>query len=323
MDEAIRSTARLLADRDFDDVLLVCHSNPDGDTLGSAYALRRGLELLGKRCWVRYEEGYDAAFDFLTRDLKAPDAPVRRIVTVDVADLSLVKGGLDRDPDLAVDHHKNNRVPAAYKLCLPDRAACGEIVFELLTELGVPMERDIARALYTAIATDTGRFCYQNTTSRTFRIAAMLCDAVPEGGFADINDLVFETRSPRQMKIEAFAVNSMLMLRNGSVAALGLTDAQMRELGNPERDFSEVINVLRRVEGVKVAVFVRERDGAAKVSLRAKPGFDCARLCERFAGGGHAGAAGCTLQCGVPEALERITEAIIEVMDEQRSHSSQ
>ena len=321
MAELYRAAAELLAKEDFDDVLLVCHSSPDGDTLGSAFALCRALKKLSKRCAVRFDKRDDHTFDFITDGAPPLDFEVKKLVTVDVADLSLIGYELEKEPDAVIDHHRINSVQAPFRLCLPDHAACGEIVFGIIEELGVGFDEYTACALYAALATDTGRFLFPNTTRRSFEIAARLCDFVPAGRFAGLNTRIFETASIEKLRAEAYAVSHVLLSHGGAVAALALDRSSMARLSPKETDFDNIINVLRRIDGVEVAVFAREKNGAVKVSVRSKNGFDCSALCARFGGGGHTGAAGCTLGRPAEEALGRVLAAIDEVLDDWRSSS--
>ncbi len=311
MNEEFSSLCSLLCDPSFDGILVLSHAKPDGDALGSAYALCLALRKMGKQAGVFCEKRDDDTFDFITCLADRGDFPIRRVICVDVASPELLYG-LDPDAqvDVAIDHHRNNRVEAPAKLCLCDRAACGEIVFELLQQLSVPMDEAIARCLYTAIATDTGRFCYANTTRRTFAIAAELCSYSAVGNFADINKRVFETVSQKTMLLEAYAAKHCRLFFEGAFAALVVDEEEKKRLNAKESDYDGLINVLRRIKGVRVAAFLRWRDGAYKVSLRGEPGFDCAALCERFGGGGHKGAAGCTLKGDASFVLEQMVNAV-------------
>ncbi|MBQ9544310.1 MAG: DHH family phosphoesterase [Clostridia bacterium] len=314
MSELYRAAARLLAAPDFDDILLVCHDSPDGDTLGSAFALCRALKMLNKRCAVSFEKRDDHTFDFITDCAGQIDFEVKKLVTVDVADLKLVSSGIPKSPDAVIDHHRLNSIDAPFKLVLADHASCGEIVFGIIEELGVDFDEYTARALYTAIATDTGRFLFSNTTKRTFEIAARLCSFVPGGNFSDINNVVFDTSSIEKLRIEAYAVQHVLLTHGGEVASLGLDKPEMDLLSSKESDFDNLINILRRIEGVRVCVFAREKNGSVKFSVRSKGAFDCSALCARFGGGGHSGAAGCNLDLPVKEALAKVLAAIDEAL---------
>lgn len=314
MIQAFKPVCERLLDPAFDNVLLVCHANPDGDTLGSAFALCAGLRKLNKQAQVYFEPRKDSTFDYITKELAPQDFVYQHLVTVDVAAMDLLGQFVPGLPvDIAIDHHKNNRISAGLTLCLPDRAACGEIVFELLQAMQVDIDEYMARCLYTAIATDTGRFCYANTTHRTFATAASLSRLVSQGHFADINKRVFETASATKMRLEAFAASQARFFRNGTLCALTVDPSQMTQLQVTGGDFEGVINVLRRFEGVQAALLIRYQGPGYKVSLRAEPGWDCAQVCQVFGGGGHAGAAGCTVQ-GEPA---QVLQAVLEVIEEQ------
>lgn len=315
MTDAFAPLVALLSQKDFDDILIVSHASPDGDAIGSGYALATALRFLGKRANPHYRERDDATFDYITRDFPMQDFSVRHVITVDVASLHLLGGFVPPVAvDAVIDHHRNNDVKAPVKLCLPTYASCGEIVFELVERLGGCKDEFYARCLYTALSTDTGRFCYPNTTERSFRIAAKLCTMVKAGHFADINKRVFETASKEKMALEAYAVSHARYFHKDRFSVLAMDEADKAQFSAKEGDYDGLINVLRRVEGVCVSAFIRPRDGGYKVSLRAEPGFDCSALCARFGGGGHVGAAGCFLTGEKEQVVNQIVKAVGEAL---------
>ncbi len=316
MNKAFLPLIRLLQQKDFDDILVVSHASPDGDAIGSSYGLALALRAMGKRANPHYRQRDDATFDYITGDFPMQDFTVRRVITVDVASLHLLGGYV---PPVAVsaviDHHRNNDVKAPVKLCLPEYASCGEIVFELVEQMGGCRDERYARCIYTAVSTDTGRFCYPNAGERTFRIAAELCTMVKQGHFADINKRVFETASKEKMALEAYAVANARYFHGDRFAVLAMDEKDKAQFKAKEGDYDGLINVLRRVEGVEVSAFIRPRDGGFKASLRADPGFDCSALCARFGGGGHVGAAGCFLATDDKEqAVKEIASAVGEML---------
>ena len=322
MNESFAPITKLLKSKDFDNILILCHSKPDGDTLGSAFALWRALCLLGKRAKVEFEERDDDTFSYIT-DLEFKDFEPEHIVSVDVADIKLVNAIYsEKKIDACIDHHLNNRVEADLKLCLSDRASCAEIIFELIGELGVEMDEYMAKCLYTGMATDTGRFCYPNTSARTFEYCAKLSYIVPEGNFSYINKLVFETFELNKLRLEASALEKCEFYNNGRLALLSYSFDEYMALGCKESDFEGLVNVLRKIKGVEISVFIKPWKGLYKASLRSEPGFDCAAVCQLFGGGGHKLAAGCSIEGSIEEVKNRLLEAINEVCFNERSINS-
>jgi len=307
----MKEAAALL--REWDNILLLTHKRPDGDTIGSAIALCRILRGLGKTAWLLesrdathlfqpYLEGYIAPEDF------TPD----KIVSVDVADEKLLPPNAERykgKVDLAIDHHPSNTAFAA-KCCVEaDRAACGEIIYELALELGV-MDKKTAEALYVAVSTDSGCFVYGSTTPHTHRVAAALMEQGIDTPV--LNKRHFRTKSFKRLRLESAIVRDMELYQNGTIAVAPVSLAMMAEVGATEDDAEDVASFIGQMEGVLHAVTVRELcPGECKVSLRTDPNFlNASSTCARLGGGGHVAAAGCTVKGTVREVVDRMLAAI-------------
>ena len=291
-----KETAAILLDGD--DILLLSHSHPDGDTLGSAAALAHALENLGKRVCVKCGDKIPSAYNFMLEGLKAPDFEPKLIVAIDVADEKLLGSefeGLYRDKiDLCIDHHGSN-LNYAKSLCLEAGfASTAEIVFNLLEIMGAPLSPVIASALFTGVSTDTGCFRFTNTTSQTHRIAAALIDAGADTRM--IIQVFFETKTRSFAMLERLANESMRMYFDGKCAIITVTQEMFLKSGSDETETDRIANIPRRIEGVLVGVMLREqKDGGYKASVRTNGDIDAAAICKRLGGGGHRGAAGCTL----------------------------
>ena len=211
-----------------DDILILTHRRPDGDTIGCASALCLGLRQLGKSAAVLRNEQFTPRFAALLEGLVCEDAPADAcVISTDIASeglLSFDAVRLGLTPVCAVDHHGSNSL-ACPKLVEADKAACGEIVHALLTELGVTVTKRIAECLYTAISTDTGCFKFSNTSANTHRTAAALIDAGAD--VYPINKVFFDTKSFARLRLEA----AMLLLRQSDTHTLVMIDsAQMHAL---------------------------------------------------------------------------------------------
>ena len=311
--------ARWLSQRDH--FLILTHTRPDGDTLGSAAALCAGLRKLGKQAWVAYNGGVTSTYLKEITPYFAPlDFRPEHIVAVDIASEGLFRPEMRQycgKVELCIDHHPSNERYARH-LCLDaSAAACGEIIYRICQfHLGV-MDREIARSIYLAVSTDTGCFVYSNTSPETHRIAAAVMEY---GDFAvEINKRCFQTKSRKRMALEARLLNGAEFYV-GETVAIGATSCQdMTEVEADESDAEELSSVLRQIEGVQAAATLRELwPGKWKLSLRTNPKFLSATdTCLRLGGGGHAAAAGATFEGNLTEGQARtaVLDAILKNLD--------
>ena len=314
-----------------DDYLILSHRRPDGDTVGSCAALCRALRAVGKRAWVYPNPQFTPKFaPYLETLVGRPDprpprnetanredggrgsgcpAPVC-VISCDVAARSLLPFGMEEAAvELALDHHGTNEGFAAWTHADETRAACGEVILELLPLLGAALTKEMAEALYVAISTDTGCFRYANVSDNTFRCAAACAAAGAE--IYPINRVFFETKRRARLRLEARLIEEMEFFAEGRVAVSAIPDSLIAELGLTEDDIDDISGFGRSVEGVDLAVMLREVEGGrGKISLRASPAFNAAAICARLGGGGHPGAAGASVDGGIPAAREAILKAI-------------
>ena len=298
-----------LLDPIFDRVLVACHRSPDGDAAGSAYALAYALRKLGKQAAVYCPDPFGEEFSYLTKEEEdLPPFEPSRFVTVDVADPSMLcNAPFISRVDAVIDHHRVSRVEAPCRYICPEAASCGEILVDLIREMGVPFDGFLARALYTAIATDTGLCRFSNTNERTFLALARLSRFAEKGDFYRINKLLFETKSYAETLLEADAALRVSFAGEGRIAYLSYTCRRQKELGVSYRDLDRAVNVIRQLEGVCISVVSKEREpGEFKVSVRSEAGFDASEYCAVFGGGGHKAAAGCTVFGEEGEVLSRL-----------------
>ena len=292
----LKTTAGLL--RENDNYLILTHRNPDGDTLGSAFALMYILRYLGKnakvQCCDRIPEKY--SYMFSPDDTGEPENAY--VIAVDVADEKLLGSGVyekyQGKVKLCIDHHISNK-GYAEKLLLRDCAAASEIIFDLANELGVEIDKRIADCIYTGVSTDTGCFKFANVTARTHEIAAKLIEKGAD--FVEINKVMFETKTKGYFQLEAAALESLEMYFDGKCAVMTVTQETLNNTGTDESDCDGIAAIPRKIEGVLVGVTVRERsDGTYKISLRSHAPVDCTKICTEMGGGGHARAAGCDIE---------------------------
>ena len=310
----VRETAEWL--KCHDRYLILTHKRPDGDTIGCAAGLCKGLRGLGKTAHICPGVGETSLFTPYLEGLLAPEGyEPETVVSVDIAARSLFtekgKAWLERGIDLAIDHHPSQEF-FARKTCLDaGRAACGEIIYEILKELG-QVNADTALPLYVAVSTDCGCFQYGNTTADTHRVAAALMDTGLD--VFPLNKLHFRTKTWPRLQVERYIVEGMHRYQGGKIAVATVSLALMEKAGAEERDVEDIAAFLGQIEGVETSVTIRElEEGGSKLSVRTSGGLNATRVCALLGGGGHAAAAGCTVP-GTPEEAEAaILEAIRQV----------
>lgn len=307
-----RAAALLLA---WDNILILSHRSPDGDTLGCASALSRALTALGKSVQFRCADEIPEKFSYMFEGIEFGEFVPEKIVTVDVADKSLL-GTLEtlgENADLAIDHHATHR-PFAKEIWVEgDAAAACQMITKLIPAMGVEITPEMADCLYTGISTDTGCFKYPNATPETYRIAADLMEKGARA--ADINRVMFDTKSRAAIRLMKRVYSDMEFFCEDRCAVLCLTKALIEETGAQESDLDGVSAMVRQVEGVQLGLTIRERgENEYKISLRAVEPANAAEVCRKFGGGGHKGAAGCTIFAPLEEVKMRIVAACSEAL---------
>ena len=299
-----------------DNFLILCHRRPDGDTTGSSAALCLGLRQLGKTAWVLENKEVSERFQWLHAGLtkSAPDGN-ETIVSTDVASPAMLPEsfkGLLGSIALRIDHHGSATSFTDLELVDPHSASCAELILDVLNLMGVEADQKIAEAVYVGASTDTGCFRYANTTAHTFQTAAACAQAGAR--IYELNQELFETNTLGKLKMQAWIVEHMKMLAGGTMAICAIPRGVEAELGVTPDDMDNISSFPRTVAGVRMAATLRETaDGDTKISVRAVPGFDAARVTEKFGGGGHKGAAGASLKVPLAEAAEAVEKAMLEL----------
>lgn len=309
----VKECAKLLKEKD--NILILTHAHPDGDTLGCGFGLGRALLKMGKKVRVINSDEIPKKYDYLHNDLEFEDFKEDYVVAVDTAtenllgDLADVYGG---KINLCIDHHGTNTNYAEKTLLIETAAAC-EIVYEVICELGVQIDEKIASCLYTGITTDTGCFRYASSTPSTYRIAADLIEKGANNGL--INRIMFETKTKTYVRLERLVMDGLKLFCDDQVAVIVVTQDMFKKSGSNEQETEALAPLTRQIEGVEVGVTIREKvDGTCKASLRTFDKVNAAEVAKFFGGGGHPQAAACRFDCGVDEALERIVEKCGELL---------
>lgn len=306
--------------RQKDRILILTHRRPDGDTVGCAAALCQALRQLGKTAFLLknpditevnsvYAEPYWAAENF------EPDF----VVSVDIAAKSLFFPAAEAYFDrigLAVDHHPSFEGFGEVQCVDASRAACGEIVYEICRELG-EITPEVALPLYVAVATDTGCFVYANTTANTHRVAAELLETGID--YFTVNKRHFRTKTRKRIAIEAELMGGAEFFHEGRGVFLAVPLSMMERIGATENDLEDISSLAGIIEGVDCGAVLRElKSGEWKLSLRtgANGRVNATQACQLLGGGGHAMAAGATLQGSLEQVKEQILSAVDQVKRE-------
>ena len=298
---------------------VLSHVRPDGDALGSQLALTLSLELLGKEVMAWNEDGLLEKYNFLpggTRLIQPPPEPQDFEVVIALDTATQNRLGLAGEAIRAakiwinIDHHQSNPGYGDLVYIDPNSPATGQILFELIQNQQLPIDPAIAENLFVAISTDTGSFQYPNTTSRTFEIGAELVRGGVDVG--RVSQLLYENYHRRRAELLRELLGTMRFEAQGQIASFSLSLKVTSKLGIRPEDNEGLIDHLRAIRGVIIAVFFEElADGKVRVSMRSKTQeIDVSAICQKFGGGGHKLAAGARVRGTLAEVESRILEAI-------------
>lgn len=307
----VKQCAALLAQQD--NILILTHAHPDGDTLGCGFALCRALMRMGKICYVENADEIPKKYDYLYEDIVPIKFSPDYVVAVDVATTNLL-GELDGKYhiDMCIDHHSTNTEYADYLLLEDVPAAC-QLMLEVIKALDVALDEKMADCIYTGLTTDTGCFRYASTTAATYRAAAEMIELGADNG--RINRTMFETKTKTYARLERLALDSMRFYENERVAIITITQEMYQLTGSNEQETEAIAPLTRQIEGVEIGITIREKaDGTCKASIRTFESVNAAELAKAFGGGGHNQAAACRFECGVKEARVKLVEKCGELL---------
>lgn len=306
-------------------VAIISHSNPDGDTLGSQLALAGALNHAGVETILinndtisdkyQFVAGYDRIEPY-REGMELPDV----VIFVDCANLQLA--GFTADSEalkgktvINIDHHASNYQYGTVNYVVSTSGANCQNVYEVIRVLDQPITPDMATALYMGLSTDTGNFLFDNVTAQTLRIAAELKDLG-----ADTNSLrwnMYESCSHKRIELLKYILNELHISYNGKYAWSKLSYAMMQQLCPDSTDIDGLINTIKDIEGVEIAMLFRGvAEDRTKVSLRSKRWADVNIVAGMFDGGGHVRASGCTINGNVEEAAEQLVPAVKKYIEE-------
>lgn len=301
-----------------DDYIILTHISPDGDTLGSAYALALGLLSVGKRAFVVCNDEIPHKYDYFVKSAALKSFDYKTIISVDVADAKLLGSLYEKYSDkieLNIDHHISNTHYAKNLYLDSAASATAECIYDILIAMNIEITPLIATALYTGIATDTGCFKYTNVTPKTHLIAAELYKYGIDA--AEINRVMFDTKSKNRIELEKMVLETAEFLFDERCLMLTVTSEMQEKSGCEQSDLEGVAAISRSVEGVLCGVSIKQSEpDVYKVSLRTYPPLDASAICGTLGGGGHVSAAGCTLEGSLEKVKAEITAAVGRAFEE-------
>ena len=288
--------------------VILTHQYPDGDTVGSAFALCYALRKIGKHANVIINGNLDKKFSYLMDSYQNQDFVYRSVISVDIAATQLLgdlKDEFVNKIDICIDHHAVNDIAAKLSYVNPAAAANAENIFELIKILDVDIDKPIANALYTGICTDTGCFKFSNVTSQTLRYAAELVDLGCDS--YEINRIMFDTKSMARIRLEKAVLESLTLHADGKIAVINTTLKMETETGVGDTDMDGIASIPRQIEGVVIGVTIKEKaDCDFKVSIRSLGNYDASKIAVAFGGGGHHAAAGCSVKGNFDDVKKQI-----------------
>jgi phosphoesterase RecJ-like protein len=311
------STGEML--KSMDDIYILTHQSPDGDTIGSGFALYYALTGMGKRAKVLCSDTFHKKYGYITDNYVDLDFSPKYVVSTDVADTKLLGSLKDTYADsvhLCIDHHISNMEYSKYLLLSPNSSANCEVMYTLLKTMGVKFTEQIAKCLYTGIATDTGCFKFSNCNADTHKITGKLMEEFPNVNYAEINRRMFDVKSVSRIRAEREALDNIKYYLDGKVAVICITYEMIQRLQVSLDDFEGLTGLSTQTEGVEVGITLKEtEENIFKVSLRSVNSVNVSKICQGFGGGGHVKASGCKFSnTTANEVVTKLVNAIAEVL---------
>ena len=312
---SLLNIANIIYNKDY--FYIITHMYPDGDALGSSYALCRIIQKMGKHAKILFNNPVPKEFKFMENYIKEEDFEPEYIISLDLADTSLLGKNLDQYKNkinLCIDHHISNKKYSP--LCFIDSTAAAtcEIIYRLLLEMNMPCDKEIASCLYTGIATDTGCFEYSNTTHATHFIAGKLMKCGANASL--INERIFTSKPRKKIELEKVMYQNLEYFFGDKCAITQITLLEMEKLGIDNNELNGISSIPIRIKGVDIGITIKEIEiGKNKISVRTSSAVDANEFCKHFGGGGHTRAGGFELACTTENAKKEILSAIKEILN--------
>ncbi len=295
-----------------DNYYILTHISPDGDAMGSGFALCNVLRAMGKKANVLCSDPFPKRYSRLYENYEPMKFTPTTIISVDLADITLFGKELSAYTeyvDLSIDHHVSNTGYAAKTLLDGKASAACQVLYEVFKEGDMPIDKHTALCLYVGIATDTGCFRFENTTARAHAIAGELMSYdIP---YAAVNRELFDIKSKARIKAEQIVINNMETYLDDKCAIIAVTSDTVSETGLAKEDFEGMASIPMQIEGVEVGVTIKEKEhNKFKVSMRSTEKADVSDICSKLGGGGHIRAAGCTVEGDLSQVKMKILSVV-------------
>ncbi len=296
-------------------IVILTHENPDGDAIGTGLALYNSLKQMGKKPDIIIPE-YPRIFGFLPgSDEIKKESDIEKYdlaISVDCATIKMLNGFAsyfeNAKVKISIDHHSTNTMFGDLNYVSPDAPACAQILLVVLEYFKVEITKEIGTCIVTGIITDTGGFKYSGVTSETFEFVAWLLN---KGiNISRIYRKVLQTKTRANFELNRIATNRLEFFEDGKVAFTYITKEDEEKVGAESGDHEGIVETGRDIEGVEVSIFIRQTDKGCKVSMRSNEYVNVSDVCLLLGGGGHAHAAGATMQCTIEQAKEKILRQI-------------
>lgn len=305
-------------------IAIFTHQNPDGDALGSSFAVKYTLESIGKKATIYLEKEMPEKFNFLGTDYEIADENTESsadcAIVLDCGEYSRLgntANACKKIPNLVcIDHHKTGDTFGEAYYNEPDSAATAQIIYKLACLLTKNIPEKAYEAIYTGMSTDTGHFKFSNVSPETFKIAAK----VLESGInhRKITTIIYDTVKREKMMFLGAATERVQLFADGKVALLDCPGEFLAQYGLTYDDVDELPNIPLNLEGVLASVLVKDRDENSKrVSLRTKDVIDVSEVAQKFGGGGHKSAAACVISGDIEENLKNLIDTLIDRIGEK------
>ena len=292
-------------------IVILTHENPDGDAVGTSLALYHSLKQMGKNPDIIIPV-LPRIFEFLpgANEIKK-ESNVEKYdlaISVDCATIKMLNGFSNYFEDakvkISIDHHSTNTMFGDYNYVSPDSPACAQVLLVVLDYLKVEVTKEIGTCILTGIITDTGGFKYSGVTAETFEFVAWLLN---KGiNVSKIYRKVLQTKTRANFELNRIAADRLEFFEDGKIAYTYITKEDEEKVHAESGDHEGIVETGRDIEGVEVSIFIRQTDKGCKVSMRSNEYVNVSDVCLLLGGGGHAHAAGVSMQCTVDQAKEKI-----------------
>ncbi len=302
-----------------DNVTILTHKSPDGDTLGAGFALCRALRNMGKKANVKNSDELPARYEFLYEWYEPMNFDEKTVIAVDIADTKLLGSNLEeyaeeKKIDLCIDHHISNVYYAKYTYVNASASAACQIIYELFRYMDVKFDKIIAKCLYTGIATDTGCFKYENTTAAAHIAVSELMKYNID--YANINRQMFDVKSKARLSVERAITDKMEFWCDDRCAVIVVTTEMMEKSGIEPAEFEGLASIPLQVEGVDIGITIKQRhEKVFKLSVRTTEKIDASEFCHGFGGGGHIRAAGCEIEGTLDEVKAVVKQRVLKLFE--------